>query len=305
MAEALDDGGEGNSPMITPEPLSASEAKGNVAFLKEVQDAHETLQNLKSLVLDLKRRQNMILRVAPPEHSMKQELQTIRDEITLLATELCRKLSSKLKVRLSSDMDLDPYPLSLLAGIEPIEGGDDAECVPGNIEMQKTQHAVLVKESWELIVHLDAIKAEYRDRNVERIRQQLKTTGTDETDQALDEMLKTDTQSVLNVVKAKQEALKEVEFRHDEIVKLEQSTKALHEMFPRLAVSVEDQVDGMESSNSQWKSYVKKAKGNLKESVMYHEKTHKLISHRRKIWLAICLTILLLIVAIILAVTFT
>ncbi|KAM8830277.1 syntaxin-4-like [Synchiropus picturatus] len=285
MAEASDDGDEGNSLLITPEPSAAGEMKENVAFLKKVQDAHETLQNLASVVSEVERKQNMILKAAPPEDSMKQELQTLRDEIALLASVLCWKLSS----------------------IEPRGGGDGAEHVPGDTEMQKMQHTVLLKESWELMGHLDTIQAEYRDGNMERIRQQLKIAGTNVSDQALDEMLKTDvfTENVLDVVKAKQEALKEVEFRHDEILKLEQSIKALHQVFPRLAVKVEDQEDGIHSSNRHWNSFGEKAKGDLKETIVFHQMPNILISHSRKIWLALCLTILLLIVTIILVVTFT
>ncbi|XP_053705982.1 syntaxin-4-like isoform X1 [Synchiropus splendidus] len=307
MAKASDDGDEGNSLLITPEPSAAGETKENVAFLKKVQDAHETLQHLASIVSEVERKQNMILRAAPPEDSMKQELQTLRDEITLLASVLCWKLSSKSsKLGENATWFLDSFPC-LLTGIEPRGGGDGAEHVPGNTEMQKMQHTVLLKESWELMGHLDTIQAEYRDGNMERIRQQLKIAGTNVSDQALDEMLKTDvfTENVLDVVKAKQEALKEVEFRHDEILKLEQSIKALHQVFPRLAVRVEDQEDGIHTSNRHWISFGEKAKGDLKETIGFHQRPHILISHSRKIWLALCLTILLLIVTIILVVTFT
>lgn len=91
------------------------------------------------------------------------------------------------------------------AGIEPKKGDDDGKYVSVNARMQRTQvaphtlkkkiviyhkrlfdlgtclhiflcpqHAVLSREFVELMGHCNTIQAQYRDRNVERIKRQLK-----------------------------------------------------------------------------------------------------------------------------------
>ncbi|XP_053705364.1 syntaxin-4 [Synchiropus splendidus] len=285
-AEASDDDDEGKSLMIKPGTSSAKEEKENEAFLKKVQEVHESLQNLKSLVSDLETKQKTVLGVALPEDSMKKDLQTLRDEIKLLASQIHRKLKS----------------------IEPKKGEDDGKYIPVNIRMQKTQHAVLSKEFVELMGHCNTIQAQYRDRNVERIQRQLKITGTNVTDEQLDVMLEsgqTDvfTQNILIDAKATRQALNEIESRHDEILKLERSIKDLHDMFQYLAMEVEAQgelVDSIENNIRQTNNYVEKAKENVEKAVTYQQKARK-----KKVWIAICLAILLLILAISLAVTFS
>ncbi|KAM9832272.1 syntaxin-4 [Neosynchiropus ocellatus] len=285
-AEASDDDDEGKSLMIKPGTSSAKEEKENEAFLKKVQEVHESLQNLKSLVSDLETKQKTVLGVALPEDCMKKDLQTLRDEIKLLASQIHRKLKS----------------------IEPKKGEDDGKYIPVNIRMQKTQHAVLSKEFVELMGHCNTIQAQYRDRNVERIQRQLKITGTNVTDEQLDVMLEsgqTDvfTQNILIDAKATRQALNEIESRHDEILKLERSIKDLHDMFQYLAMEVEAQgelVDSIENNIRQTNNYVEKAKENTEKAVTYQQKARK-----KKVWIAICLAILLLILAISLAITFS
>lgn len=285
-AEASDDDDEGKSLMIKPGTSSAKEEKENEAFLKKVQEVQESLQNLKSLVSDLETKQKTVLGVALPEDSMKKELQTLRDEIKLLASQIHRKLKS----------------------IEPKKGEEEGKYIPVSIRMQKTQHAVLSKEFVELMGHCNTIQAQYRDRNVERIQRQLKITGTNVTDEQLDVMLEsgqTDvfTQNILIDAKATRQALNEIESRHDEILKLERSIKDLHDMFQYLAMEVEAQgelVDSIENNIRQTNNYVEKAKENTEKAVTYQQKARK-----KKVWIAICLAILLLIIAISLAVTFT
>lgn len=271
--------------MIKPGTSSAKEEKENEAFFKKAQEIHEGLQSLKSMVSNLENKQKTVLGVALPEESMKKELQTLREEIKTLASQIQRKLKS----------------------IEPKKGEDDGKYIPINIRMQRTQHGVLSKEFVELMGHCNTIQAQYRDRNVERIQRQLKITGTNVTDQELDAMLEsgqTDvfTQNILIDAQATKQALNEIESRHDEILKLERSIKDLHEMFQYLAMEVEAQgemVNRIENNIKQSSNYVEKAKENTEKAVTYQQKARK-----KKIWIAICLAILILILVISLVTTF-
>ncbi|XP_023154370.1 syntaxin-4 [Amphiprion ocellaris] len=285
-AEASDEDEEGKALMIKPGTSSAKEEKDNDAFFRKVQEIHEGLQSLKRMVSDLENKQKTVLGVALPEESMKKELQTLREEIKTLASQIQRKLKN----------------------IEPKKGEEDGKYIPINVRMQRTQHGVLSKEFVELMGHCNTIQAQYRDRNVERIQRQLKITGTNVTDEELDSMLEsgqTDvfTQNILVDAKATKQALNEIESRHDEILKLERSIRDLHDMFQYLAMEVEAQgemVDRIENNIKQSSNYVEKAKENTQQAVIYQQKARK-----KKVWIAICVAILILILVITLATTFS
>ncbi|XP_054455344.1 syntaxin-4 [Anoplopoma fimbria] len=284
-AETSDEEDEGKALMIKPGSSSAREEKDSDHFFKKVQEIHEGLQSLKRMVSNLENKQKTVLGVALPEEIMKKELQTLRDEIKTLASQIQRKLKS----------------------IEPKKGEEDGKYVPINARMQRTQHGVLSREFMELMGHCSTIQSQYRDRNVERIQRQLKITGTNVTDEELDLMLEsgqTDvfTQNILIDAKATRQALNEIESRHDEILKLEQSIRELHDMFQYLAMEVEAQgemVNQIANNINQSADYVEKAKDNVEKAVTYQQKSRK-----KKFWIAVCLAILLLILIISLVTAF-
>ncbi|KAM6898693.1 syntaxin-4 [Lycodopsis pacificus] len=284
-AEASDEDEEGKPLVTKPGTPLAKEEKDNDAFFKKVREIHEGLQSLKAMVSKLENKQKTVLGVALPEESMKKELQTLREEIKTLASQIQRKLKS----------------------IEPKKGDDDGKYVPINTRMQRTQHGVLSKEFVELMGHCSTIQSQYRDRNVERIQRQLKITGNDVTDEELDQMLEsgqTDvfTQNILIDAHATKQALNEIETRRDEILKLERSIKDLHDMFQYLAMEVEAQgemLNRVETNIKDSSNYVEKAKDNTEKAVTYQKKAFK-----KKMWIAICLAILLLIIVISLVTAF-
>ncbi|XP_056153163.1 syntaxin-4 [Lampris incognitus] len=285
-AECSDEDEEGRALMIKPGASSPKEEKDNETFFRKVQEIHEGLENLKRKVSDLENKQKTVLGVALPEDNMKKELQTFREEIKTIANQIQKKLKA----------------------IEPKKGDDEGKYIPIIVRMQRTQHGVLSREFVELMGHCNTIQAQYRDRNVERIQRQLKITGSNVTDEELDVMLEsghTDvfTQNILIDAKATKQALNEIESRHDEILKLEKSIKDLHEMFLYLAMEVEAQgemVDRIEANIVQSSDYVVKARADTEKAVTYQQKARK-----KKIWIAVCLAILLLIVVVSLIATFS
>ncbi|XP_060950618.1 syntaxin-4 [Limanda limanda] len=268
-----------NELMIKPGTSSAKEEKESEAFFKKVQEIHEGLQSLRKTVEELEKQQKKVLGEALPVESLKKELQTLRDEIKTLATQITKKLKS----------------------IESKKSEEDGKYVPIHVRMQRTQHGVLCREFVDLMGHCNTIQAQYRDRNVERIQRQLRITGKDVSDTQLEVMLEsgqTDvfTQNILVDAKATKQALNEIESRHDEILKLERSIRDLHDMFQYLAMEVEAQgemVNRVENNINQATNYVEKAKANVEKAVTYQQKARK-----KKMWIAICLAILLLILVI-------
>nr|XP_046223855.1 syntaxin-4 [Oncorhynchus gorbuscha] len=285
-AEVSDEDEEGRALMIKPGTSTVREEKENDAFFKKVQEIREGLETLKKVVSDLENKQKTVLGVALPEDGMKRELQTLREQIKTMAMQIHKKLKI----------------------IEPKKGEDDGKYIPINLRMQRAQHGVLSREFVELMGHCNTIQASYRDRNVERIQRQLRITGTNVTDEELDVMLEsgqTDvfTQNILIDAKATKQALNEIESRHDEILKLERSIRDLHDMFQYLAMEVEAQgemVNRIEANVLNSTDYVQKAVVETGKAATYQNKARK-----KKIWIALCCAILLLILAISLAITFS
>ncbi|KAG7492993.1 hypothetical protein MATL_G00021340 [Megalops atlanticus] len=288
-AESSDEGEENSPLMMKAKTVRASLKEGKVdneAFFQKVQEIWEGLESLKKKVSDLENKQKMVLGVALPEDGMKKDLQILRDEIKTIANQIQKKL----KV------------------IEPKKEEEDGNYVPITLRMQRTQHGVLSRVFVELMGRCNTIQAQYRDRNVERIQRQLKITGTNVTDEELDRMLEsgqTDvfTQNILSDAKATKQALNEIESRHDEILKLERSIRELHEMFQYLAMEVEAQgemVDRIEANIMNSSNYVEKAVADTQQAAIYQNKARK-----KKLWIALCCFILLIIVAIALAVSFS
>ncbi|XP_029540222.1 syntaxin-4-like [Oncorhynchus nerka] len=285
-AEASDEDEEGRALMVKPGISTVKEEKENDAFFKKVLEIRGVMEMLKKVVSDLENKQKTVLGVALPEDGMKRELQTLREEIKTMAMQIQKKLNT----------------------IEPKKGDDDGKYVPINLRMQRAQHGVLSREFVELMDHCNTIQASYRDRNVERIQRQLRITGTNVTDEELDGMLEsgqTDvfTQNILIDAKATKQALNEIESRHDEILKLERSIKDLHDMFRYLAMEVEAQgemVNRIEANIINSTNYVEKAVVNTAKAATYQNKARK-----KKIWIALCCAILLLILAISLAISFS
>ncbi|XP_033975197.1 syntaxin-4-like isoform X5 [Trematomus bernacchii] len=255
-AEASDEDEEAKALVIKPGTSSAKEEKENDAFFKKVQEIQEGLNSLKQMVSNLENKQKALLADPLPDDSMKRKLPTLREEIRTLAGHIQRKLKS----------------------IEPKKGEEDGKYVPINSRMQRTQHGVLSREFVEQMGYCNTIQAQYRDRNVERIRRQLKTTGKDMTDEELDVMLESGqtivfTQNILSDAIATKQALNEIESWHDKI--LEQSIRELHDMFQYLAMEVEAQgemVNRVENNIKQSTDYVVRAKENTEKAVTYQQK---------------------------------
>ncbi|XP_067088116.1 syntaxin-4 [Osmerus mordax] len=283
-AESSDEDEEG-SLMIKPGSSSAKEEKENDAFFKKVKEIRVGLESLKKTVSDLENKQKTVLSMPQPEEGMKRDLQTLREEIKTLACQIQKRLKT----------------------IEPKKVEEEGKYVAINIRMQRAQHGVLSREFVELMGHCNTIQAQYRDRNVERIKRQLKITGNDVTDEQLDTMLESGqtsvfTYNILADTMATKQALNEIESRHDEILKLERSIRDLHDMFQYLAMEVEAQgemVNRIEANILTSSDYVVKAVENTGKAVEYKSKARK-----KKMWIMICCAILIIILAISLAVSF-
>ncbi|NXK67424.1 STX1A protein, partial [Sylvietta virens] len=146
----------------------------------------------------------------------------------------------------------------------------------------------------------NATQTDYRERCKGRIQRQLEITGRTTTSEELEDMLESGNPAIFssgiimdsNITK---QALNEIETRHSEIIKLENSIRELHDMFMDMAMLVESQgemIDRIEYNVEHSVDYVERAVSDTKKAVKYQSK-----ARRKKIMIIICCVILGIVIA--------
>ncbi|XP_036783159.1 syntaxin-4 isoform X2 [Manis pentadactyla] len=248
-------------------------------FFQKIRTIRQTIVKLENEVRELEKQQVTILATPLPEDSMKQHLQNLREEIKQLGREIRAQLKA----------------------IEPQKEEADENCNSVNMRMRKTQQFV------ELINKCNLMQSEYREKNVERIRRQLKITNAGMvSDEELEQMLDSGQSEVFvsNILKDTQvtrQALNEISARHSEIQQLERSIRELHEIFTFLATEVEMQgemINRIEKNILSSADYVERGQEHVKMALENQKKARK-----KKIFIAICVSVTVLIVAVIIGVS--
>ncbi|XP_034795925.1 syntaxin-4 isoform X3 [Pan paniscus] len=228
----------------------------------QVRTIRQTIVKLGNKVQELEKQQVTILATPLPEESMKQELQNLRDEIKQLGREIRLQLKA----------------------IEPQKEEADENYNSVNTRMRKTQHGVLSQQFVELINKCNSMQSEYREKNVERIRRQLKITNAGMvSDEELEQMLDSGQSEVFvsNILKDTQvtrQALNEISARHSEIQQLERSIRELHDIFTFLATEVEMQgemINRIEKNILSSADYVERGQEHVKTALENQKKARK------------------------------
>ncbi|XP_059930718.1 syntaxin-1A-like isoform X1 [Gadus macrocephalus] len=146
-------------------------------------------------------------------------------------------------------------------------------------------------------------QSDYRERCKGRIQRQLEITGRNTTNDELESMLESDNPAIFTsgivMDNITQQAMNEIETRHTEIIKLENSIRELHDMFMDMAMLVESQgalVDNIEHSVQGATEYV----GQAHHNILQAKKTRK-TSKRKMILIGVCLAICVVVLVISLA----
>ncbi|XP_006896567.1 PREDICTED: syntaxin-4 isoform X2 [Elephantulus edwardii] len=253
--------------------------------LPQVRTIRQSIVKLESKVQELEKQQVTILATPLPEESMKKDLQNLREEIKQLGREIRTQLKA----------------------IEPQKEEADENYNSVNTRMRKTQHGILSQQFVELINKCNSTQSEYREKNVERIRRQLKITNAGMvSDEELEQMLDSGQSEVFvsNILKDTQvtrQALNEISARHSEIQQLERSIRELHDIFTFLATEVESQgemINRIEKNILSSADYVEHGQEHLKVALDKQKKARK-----KKIFIIICVSLTVLILSLIIGLT--
>uniref|UniRef100_F6SEX1 Syntaxin-1A n=1 Tax=Monodelphis domestica TaxID=13616 RepID=F6SEX1_MONDO len=195
-------------------------------FFEQVEEIRGFIDKISENVEEVKRKHSAILAAPNPDEKTKEELEELMSDIKKTAN----KVRSKLK--------------SIEQSIEQEEGLNRSSA---DLRIRKTQHSTLSRKFVEVMSEYNATQSDYRERCKGRIQRQLEITGRTTTSEELENMLESGNPAIFasgiimdsNITK---QALSEIETRHSEIIKLENSIRELHDMFTDMAMLVESQV---------------------------------------------------------------
>ncbi|EAT35161.1 AAEL012657-PA [Aedes aegypti] len=134
-----------------------------------------------------------------------------------------------------------------LKGIEQnIEQEEQTNKSNADLRIRKTQHSALSRKFVEVMTEYNRTQTDYRERCKGRIQRQLEITGRATTNEELEEMLEQGnsavfTQGIIMETQQAKQTLADIEARHADIIKLENSIRELHDMFMDMAMLVESQ----------------------------------------------------------------
>uniref|UniRef100_A0A3P9CIB9 Syntaxin-1A n=1 Tax=Maylandia zebra TaxID=106582 RepID=A0A3P9CIB9_9CICH len=235
-----------------------------------VEEIRGFIESLAEKVEEVKRKHSAILASPNPDEKTKAELEDLMADI--------KKLANKVRSKLKSEV-VCCFSLSL-------------------------QHSTLSRKFVEVMSEYNTTQSDYRERCKGRIQRQLEITGRNTTNEELESMLESDNPAIFTsgiiMDNITQQAMNEIETRHNEIIKLENSIRELHDMFMDMDMLVESQgemIDRIEYNVEHSVDYVERAVSDTKKAVKYQSKA------RRKVILigvcvAICITILIISLAV-------
>ncbi|XP_038117650.1 syntaxin-1A isoform X1 [Culex quinquefasciatus] len=264
-----------------PEEVAVPVEGGNFMedFFQDVEQIREMIDKIQANVEEVKKKHSAILSAPQSDEKTKQELEDLMADIKKTANRVRGKLKS----------------------IEQnIEQEEQTNKSNADLRIRKTQHSALSRKFVEVMTEYNRTQTDYRERCKGRIQRQLEITGRATTNEELEEMLEQGnsavfTQGIIMETQQAKQTLADIEARHADIIKLENSIRELHDMFMDMAMLVESQgemIDRIEYHVEHAMDYVQTATQDTKKALKYQSK-----ARRKKIIILICVSILLIVVA--------
>ncbi|KAG8037630.1 hypothetical protein G9C98_005841, partial [Cotesia typhae] len=164
-----------------------------------------------------------------------------------------------------------------------------------DLRIRKTQHSTLSRKFVEVMTEYNRTQTDYRERCKGRIQRQLEITGKTTTNEELEEMLEQGnpavfTQGIIMETQQAKQTLADIEARHADIIKLENSIRELHDMFMDMAMLVESQgemIDRIEYHVEHAVDYVQTATQDTKKALKYQSKARRVSPPQNNIKLCV------------------
>lgn len=247
-------------------------------FFSEVEDIRSNILRMQENVEEVKKTHSAILSAPQSDEKIKQHLEDMMADI--------KKSANRVRAKLKQ----------MESGIEQLE---QTNMMSAEFRIRKTQHSMLSQKFVEVMTDYNKTQTDYRERCKARIQRQLEITGRTTTTEEVEEMLESGnpaifTQGIMTDTQQAKQTLADIEARHADIIKLENSIRELHDMFMDMAMLVESQgemIDRIEFHVSGALEYVEEAVKDTKKAMEYQRK-----ARRKQLCILICMIILFLIV---------
>jgi len=248
------------------------------SFFHDVDKLRDEVNAIAKLVEEIKLRHSEILAAPNQVEKTKARVEEITSEIKRKAGSIRSSLKE----------------LERIIQQEESAGGDD-------IRIKRMQHQSIGKRFMTVMHDYSKVQTEYHNANKKRIMRLMAIADRHITDDELDTMLASGniavfTQSILADTQEARQTLNDIEARHQDILRLEQSIRELQEMFADAAALVDTQgeaLDRIEFNVVNAKDYIEVAKTDTSKALEYQKKSRK-----KKIILGVVLTSVLLIIII-------
>ncbi|NXP13953.1 STX1A protein, partial [Thinocorus orbignyianus] len=278
-------------------------------FFEQVEEIRGFIDKISENVEEVKRKHSAILASPNPDEKARSFCKSFVQPLPSLspspAPALVLKGWGTLVIRSSGFLGALATGQCFLSFSDPsieqsIEQEEGLNRSSADLRIRKTQHSTLSRKFVEVMSEYNATQTDYRERCKGRIQRQLEITGRTTTSEELEDMLESGNPAIFssgiimdsNITK---QALNEIETRHSEIIKLENSIRELHDMFMDMAMLVESQgemIDRIEYNVEHSVDYVERAVSDTKKAVKYQSK-----ARRKKIMIIICCVILGIVIA--------
>jgi len=259
-------------------------------FFKQVEDIRDNVDAIHKFVNEVKRLHSTILAAPTTDDKVKDELEERMAEIKKTA----QKVRQKLK---EMEASIAFYETSNQEALKKYQNID--------YRIKKTQLTYLSHYFTDIMASYNSVQVEHRENCKGRIIRQLDITGKKTDEDEIERMLESGnpqifTEGILMETKIAKQTLADIEARHKDILKLEQSIKELHDMFMDMAMLVESQgkmIDNIENNITKTQDYVEEAKKETASAVVYQSK-----ARRKKVLIIIGVVVLVLVLLTILIV---
>ncbi|VVC30304.1 Hypothetical protein CINCED_3A015785 [Cinara cedri] len=231
-------------------------------FKLEVEGIRGMIDKIQANVEEVKKKHSAILSAPQTDEKVKQELEDLMVDI--------KKTANRVRAKLKE--------------IEQnIEAEEQSNKSSADLRIRKTQHSTLSRKFVEVMTEYNRTQTDYRERCKGRIQRQLEITGRTTTNDELEEMLEQGnpavfTQGIIMETQQARQTLADIEARHADIIKLENSIRELHDMFMDMAMLVENQgelIDRIEYHVQFTVEKVAEGKKELDVAEEYHKSSRK------------------------------
>lgn len=226
--------------------------------INEMQEDENWITSMETIVKTIKKIHREILLAIQTDEGTQNELENLMSDMQIAAFNLRERLH-----KMEKNIEKEEETYKSLA-VVPLTNKPEPAC----LRIMRLKHSTLQHKFYTIMEDYSSMQLEYKDQCHERIRRELHVIGRDVTDQELEKLLEqplekafVDTQN-----ERAQLTMLNVEARHRDIVKVEQSIREMQGLFLNLSIIVEKQqeiVDHIEYNVSTTQSYVGRAKEDI------------------------------------------